>query len=138
DALPDSLLNQRAPGLLTDALAREKSVVQPEQVNYFGGVHPTTDGCAQPHLAKLAPYEDYENLFFIDPLAERLSDILLYLAESADRIGLPVQALALVAEPAVLQFSMRVKMSHATDWQSAIEAMRSIDLRALIPVLEKN
>ena len=113
-------------------------MVEPNQLNYFGGIHPGTDGCARPHLTRLAPYEEYENFYFTDPLTEHLSDILLYLAEAADRRGVPVQGLAMLAEPAVQQFSTKLKMSHPTDWQSAIEALRSIDLNALIPLLEKN
>jgi hypothetical protein len=138
DALSTSPVSKRAQSILTDAIARETMVVQPHQVDYFGGTHPGTDGCAQPHFTRLAPYEEYENLLFVDPLAERLSDILLYAADAADRLGLPVQGLALLAEPLLQQFSMQLKMSHSTDWQSAIEAMRSIDLVPLIPVLDRN
>jgi hypothetical protein len=138
DALSTSPVSKRAQSILTDAIARETIVVQPHQVDYFGGTHPGTDGCAQPHFTRLAPYEEYENLLFVDPLAERLSDILLYAADAADRLGLPVQGLALLAEPLLQQFSMQLKMSHNTDWQSAIEAMRSIDLVPLIPVLDTN
>ena len=138
DALSTSPVSKRAQSILTDAIARETIVVQPQQVDYFGGTHPGTDGCSQPHFTRLAPYEEYENLIFVDPLAERLSDILLYAADAADSLGLPVQGLALLAEPLLQQFSMQLKMSHNTDWQSAIEAMRSIDLVPLIPVLDRN
>jgi len=138
DALSTSPVSKRAQSILTDAIAHETMVVPPHQVDYFGGTHPGIDGCAQPHFTRLAPYEEYENLMFVDPLAERLSDILLYAADAADRLGLPVQGLALLAEPLLQQFSMQVKMSHNTDWQSAIEAMRSIDLVPLIPVLDRN
>ena len=138
DALSTSPVSKRAQSILTDAIAHETMVVPPHQLDYFGGTHPGTDGCAQPHFTRLAPYEEYENLMFVDPLAERLSDILLYAADAADRLGLPVQGLALLAEPLLQQFSMQVKMNHNTDWQSAIEAMRSIDLVPLIPVLDRN
>ena len=138
DALSTSPVSKRAQSILTDAIAHETMVVPPHQVDYFGGTHPGIDGCAQPHFTRLAPYEEYENLMFVDPLAERLSDILLYAADAADRLGLPVQGLALLAEPLLQQFSLQVKMSHNTDWQSAIEAMRSIDLVPLIPVLDRN
>jgi hypothetical protein len=138
DALSTSPLSKRAHSILADAIARETVAVQPNQVDYFGGMHIGTDGCAQPHFTRPAPYEEYENLLFVDPLAERLSDILLYAADDADRLGLPVQGLALLAESVVQQFSMHLKMSHSTDWQSAIEAMRSIDLAPLIPVLDRN
>src|SRR5262249_55271294 len=138
DSFSASALSKPAWSTLTDAIARETMVMKPDQLDYLGGIHPAIDGCAQPHFARLAPYEEYENLMFADPLAERLSDILLYAADAPDRLGLPVQGLGLVAEPLVQQFSMELKMSHATDWQSAIEAMRSIDLVPLIPVLDKN
>jgi len=138
DALSTSPLSKRAHSILADAIAHETMVVRPDQVNYLGGMHPITDGCSQPHFTRLAPYEEYENLMSVDPLAERLSDILLYAADAADRLGLPVQGLALLAEPVVQQFSVQTRMSHTNDWQSAIEAMRSIDLVPLIPVLDKN
>src|SRR5262245_10015942 len=138
DALSASPLSRRAQSILTDAIAHETTVVQPNQVDYFGGMHPGIDGCTQPHFTRLAPYEEYENFLFVDPIAERLSDVLLYAADAADRLGLPVQGLALLAEPVVQQFSMQLKMSHSKDWQSAIEAMRSIDLVPLIPFLDRN
>jgi tetratricopeptide (TPR) repeat protein len=138
DALAGSSASANAGGPVHKALERETRIVSWEQSNYFGGLHPMTDGCAFPHLARLAPYEEYEPLQLPDPLAERLSDILLYVAESADRIGLPVQALALLTEPAVRQFSAQVKMSSISDWRSALQAMRAIDAGALIPFIEKN
>src|SRR5262249_5750292 len=50
DALSTSSVSKRAQSILTDAIARETIVVQPQQVDYFGGTHPGTDGCSQPHF----------------------------------------------------------------------------------------
>jgi hypothetical protein len=101
------------------------------QHHYFGGFHRMTLACAHPHLVRLAPFEEYENDRMLEPLAERLSDILLDLAEAADRDGFGAQALARLAEPAVRQYSARIAGYGQRDWMSAIERMRSVDLKIL-------
>src|SRR5262249_7949466 len=120
------------------ALRRETVLVPREQTNYFGGYHVLTDGCAHPHLTNLGPYEDFENLRTNVPLAERLSHLLLDLADAADREGLPVEATALLAEGAVQRFAVLADMSTEFDWATALVAMHHIDLNALLPLLEKN
>jgi hypothetical protein len=50
---------------------------------------------------------------------------------------LPIDALSLLAEPATRQLASRLHMSSKDDWMSAIEAMHDIDIKALIPSLQK-
>jgi hypothetical protein len=50
---------------------------------------------------------------------------------------LPVDAMSLLAEPAARQLSSKVHMTSKDDWMSAIEAMHDIDIKALIPSLQK-
>jgi hypothetical protein len=108
------------------------------QHDYFGGFHRMTLGCAHPHLVPLAPFEEYENHRLLEPLAERLSDVLLDLAEAADRDGVSAQALARLAEPAIRRYSSRIAGYGQRDWMSAIETMRSVDLKTLSPGFERN
>jgi hypothetical protein len=140
--LADALASAPSPEMLASptavALRRATVLVSHEQSNYFGGYHVLTDGCAHPHLINLGPYEDFENLGTNVPLAERLSHLLLDLADAADREGLPVKVVALLAEAAVRRFAVLADMSTEFDWKTALEAMRGIDLNALLPLLEKN
>jgi hypothetical protein len=108
------------------------------QHQYFGGFHRRTLACAHPHLVRLAPFEEYENQQLLEPLAERLSEILLALAEAADRDGIPAQALARLADPAIRRYSLRMAGYGPRDWMTAIDMMRSVDLKALSPALERN
>jgi len=139
--IADALIERtdvKLSGPVLTSFRKEASITSSDQSHYFGGVHPTTYGCAEPHLMQLVPYEEYENLFSPQPLAERLSDILLYLAEAADRAGLPVEGLAVLAEPAVQQFSTRAKMNYLSDWKSAVNGMRSLDINSLMHLLDEN
>jgi hypothetical protein len=136
DAFIKSTEDNGLPGPVVSAYNAERRLVSLEQANYFGGYHAKTDGCARPHLTNLSPYEDYADLLLSEPLAERLSDVLLAVAESADRTGLPVEALGLLAENAVRQFSQKTKTLRREDWISAVDAVRSIDMGELVPSLE--
>jgi hypothetical protein len=109
-----------------------------EQHRYFGGFHRLTLACAHSHLARLAPFEAYENQQLIEPLAERLSEILLALAEAADRDGVSAQTLARLADPAIRRYSLRIAGYGPRDWLTAIDMMRSVDLKAFSPALEGN
>jgi hypothetical protein len=90
-----------------------------------------------PDLAILGPYEDYADLLRPEPVAERLSDILLEVAESADRVALPPAALGLLAEDVVREFAKKAKDIPTEDWVAAMGAIRSINVAELMPLLEK-
>jgi hypothetical protein len=70
-------------------------------------------------------------------MAERLSPILLDLAAPADRLGLPVDALGVLAEKAVQHTAWRALMADSDDWEAALQAMRSLRLEPLLELLEE-
>ncbi len=123
--------------VVAQALENELMHTPPRQAEYFGGYHPETYGCIHPHLVPLGPYEDFENLRFATNISERLSHLLLNLAESADSAGVPSDALALLAEAAVREVASKNKMNDKDDWTAALEAMSKLDIQALLPGLEK-
>jgi hypothetical protein len=114
--------------VLVSAYTRELQLVPLQQIDYFGGIHTETAGCTHPHLVNSPPYEDYAEHFSPTPLAERMSDILLEVVESADRIALPVEAVGLLAESAVREFFRQTRSTPREDWRSAAHAMRAIDM----------
>jgi hypothetical protein len=120
---------------LAGAIAREVKVTNPRQADYFGGFHGQTYGCVHSHLLQLGPYENFSHLGLLDPMSERLSHFMLDLAESADRAGLPLAAMAILAQPAVLRFAATSKMVNAADWRTAVEEMKSVQLESLVPLL---
>jgi hypothetical protein len=69
-------------------------------------------------------------------MAERLSPIVLDLAAAADRLNLPLGALALVSETAVHDTARRSLMANRDDWRAALQAIRSLRLEPLLDVLE--
>jgi tetratricopeptide (TPR) repeat protein len=107
-----------------------------KQVSLWGGTHPNIYGCTHSHLLPLNPYEDYEFFLFAGPMAERLSDVLLNLAEAASRCGMPVDGLSVLAEPAVHQLASRIKMNTKDDWIHAVQRMNEFRMDPLIPLLE--
>ena len=123
-------------GLLL-AYRNELRLVPLQQTDYFGGIHPETAGCTHPHLMNSPPYEDYADQLFPTALAERMSDILLEVVESADRTTLPVEAVGMLAESAVREFFRKTRNTPREDWLSAAQAMSTIDLSTFVDVLER-
>ncbi len=122
---------------LEQALERETRRKGNLQVSLPGGYQPKLDGCIRPHLVHLGPYEGYEGFLLGDRMAERLSPILLDLAAPADRLGLPVDALGVLAEKAVQRTARRALMADSDDWEAALQAMRSLRLEPLLELLEE-
>ncbi len=108
-----------------------------QEVIHFGGPHYQTHGCTHAHLLQLSPYEDYLDFLFPGPMAERLGEFILNLAEAADRCGLPVDAVAMLAEPAVQLLRSRAHLAHKDDWPAAVRSMNNFPLEELLPRLEK-
>jgi len=101
------------------------------------GGYQASDGCVRPHLVDLGPYEDHEGFRFQDRMAEKLSAIGLDLAVGAQRLGLPVDGLALIAEMAVQHTARRTLMKDSEDWGAALQALNSLRLEPFLEHLEK-
>ncbi len=112
---------QMAESPLTTAMQSLELPVQQRRGHAFGGIHPTTYGCLHTHLLPLSPYEDYENFRFADAMSERLSHLLLDLAAEMDRIGIPAEALAVLGEPAIREWTRKARMNDRDDWMAALE-----------------
>ena len=137
DAFIQPLTNEDLSPELLAAYAAERRLVPLEQTNYFGGVHAETGGCTHPHLMNLGPYEDYAEQLLTDPLGERMSDIVLEVIESADRVTLPVGALGMLVDSAVREFFKKTKTTPREDWLTSVQAMSAIDLATFMPLLER-
>ena len=105
--------------------------------DFFGGPHLKTFGCLHNHLPALRPYEDYENFRLADAMSERLGHFLLDLAESLDRLGIPVEALAVVGEPAVRELAKNATMNDRDDWMAVIESAAQVRIPELILAVQK-
>jgi len=139
--LVDSI--QQSPGKLLESSPVRKSWEKlqestgEQEMRFFGGPHYLTSGCTHAHLAKRPPYEDFLSFLFTGPMVERLGELMLNLAESADRCGIPVDGVAMLAEPAVQLLRSRVHLAHKDDWPTAVHSMNNFPLEELLPQLEK-
>jgi hypothetical protein len=123
---------------LADELARKEPNQTSESISWIGGYYPRSYGCGHAHRLPLAPYEEYENVKDPELISERLSHVLLDIAEKIDRLGFPLELLPLLAEPAVRQLALTKFMSDWGDWQSALEGLRELRLESLISHLQEN
>jgi hypothetical protein len=64
-------------------------------------------------------------------MAERTSEIGLYLSAAADVGALPARALPVVAEPVARQVLGSMHMSDERDWSGALGAFARIDQKTL-------
>ena len=129
-----------------ETLGENPTTVAIQQINrnsartsadYFGGPHLKTFGCLHNHLPPLRPYEDYEHFRLADVMSERLGHFLLDLAESLDRLGIPVEALAVVGEPAIRELAENATMNDRDDWMAVIESAAQVRIPELILAVQK-
>ena len=129
-----------------ETLGENPTTVAMQQINrdgartsadYFGGPHLRTFGCLHNHLPPLRPYEDYEHFRLSDVMSERLGHFLLDLAESLDRLGIPVEALAVVGEPAIRELAENATMNDRDDWMAVIESAAQVRIPELILAVQK-
>ena len=93
--------------------------------------------CSHPHLRPAPPYEDLEKEIHPEKVAERSAEFKLYLAQVADRSGIPASALGSLAEPAARIVLKRLQLTDIYDWRSALAAYASLDANILQEVLPK-
>jgi hypothetical protein len=134
--LQSSAQNANSAPLLS-AYNEELRRVPLEQAQYFGGIHTETAGCTHAHLMNVPPYEEFADRQTVTPIAERMSDILLELVETADRSGLPIEAVGLLTEHAARQFFAETRNTPKQDWLSSAQALSKLDMSAFVDVLEK-
>ncbi len=115
-----------------DAALREASAHNDgSRLNLLGAVPAGLYGCDHPHLAPLAPYEEYERHLFPAELAERTAEMKLYLSALLDKMGLPAAALPAIAEPAARIAFRSIHMSDGYDWVQALSVFRAMDEKTI-------
>ena len=120
----------RGDGPVREALERASALVPPHQDRFFAGSE--LGNRAYGKRLPPPPYEEYNNALLTHHLSRRLGHLMLTLAESADRSGLPLEALALVAEPAVRHLALNAGMNNSADWKGALRAMSRLPLEELV------
>ncbi len=138
--LGNRLLDQKGTSLLgggpvIEALERTAALVPAHQDRFFAG----SEVGDRTYCKRITPvpYEDYNNALLTHHLSRRLGHMMLALAEAADQAGLPLEAMALVAEPAVRHLALNVRMNNSADWKGAIRAMSKVPLEKLLQQLAR-
>lgn len=117
-------------GPVREALERISGLAPAHQDRFFAG----TELGNRTYCKRLQPppYEDYNNALLTHHLSRRLGHLMLTLAELAHRSGLPLEVLALVAEPAVRHLALNAPMNNPADWRGALRAMSQLQLEELV------
>ena len=102
----------------------------------LGGSHPTLNGCDHAHMLRLAPYEEYERVMLPMKMAERVTELKLYLIDYAGQAGIPAAALGTLAEPMALEVLRKLQMSDSKDWRPITLALASFDAQNLTSLLK--
>ena len=122
-------------GPVRKAWERTVKLVPSGQDRFFVGLE--EGGSSHCKLILPAPYEDYSNSLLTIELSKRLGHMMLTLAEAADRVGLPLEAVALLAEPAVRHLALNAGMNTSADWRGAIQAMGRLQPKTLLQEITK-
>jgi hypothetical protein len=102
-----------------------------QRLALIGAVAPTIDGCEEPHLRRLPPFEQFEPLLIPLKLAERSAELKLSLALRADRDGITPAGLEALAEPLARRVLGQLKLSDPRDWRSVERMFRSVENTSL-------
>jgi hypothetical protein len=102
----------------------------------LGGSHPESNGCDHAHLLRLAPYEEYERMMIPMKMAERVTELNLYLIDYAGQSGIPAAALGTMAEPLALEVLRKLQMADPKDWRPITLAFSSLDEQKLVAILK--
>jgi tetratricopeptide (TPR) repeat protein len=79
-----------------------------------------------PRMAPLPPYEDYAQRLRLEDLGERLAEFLLPLACIVDQVGLPPEAVGLIAEPMLQRVLRGAVVADPWDFQSIQSAWKRL------------
>ena len=101
----------------------------------LGSSHTELNGCDHPHLLRLAPYEEYERMLLPMKMAERVSELKLYLIDGAGQAGIPAAALGALAEPVAREVLRKLRVTDPKDWRPVPLAYSNLDEQNLVSVL---
>jgi hypothetical protein len=102
----------------------------------MGSSHPQLNGCDHSHLLRLAPYEEYERVMVPMMMAERVSELKLYLIDYAGQAGIPAAVLGVLAEPLAAEALHKLQMADTKDWRPVPLALSSLDKERLVEILK--
>jgi hypothetical protein len=105
-------------------------------LSHLGGSHPELNGCDHSHMLRLAPYEEYERMMMPMKIAERVTELNLYLIDYAGQAGIPAAALATVAEPMALELLRKLQMADSKDWRPITLAFSKMDQQSILAMLK--
>jgi tetratricopeptide (TPR) repeat protein len=105
------------------------------RLNELGPVLPSLFNCSHPHLLERAPCEEFEKYMFPTRMAERVSELKLYVALRMTAAGIPASAFGALAEPLAREVFRNLHMADERDWSSVLEGFSKIDDAALDRVL---
>ncbi|HUE22564.1 MAG TPA: hypothetical protein VMQ86_12850 [Bryobacteraceae bacterium] len=121
---------------VTRALRNRPPAAGPSGLDRLGGSHPESNGCDHGHLLRLAPYEEYERVMMPMKMAERVTELNLYLIDYAGQAGIPAAALGTMAEPLALEILRKLQMSDPKDWRPIPLAFSNLDEQRLVAILK--
>lgn len=101
------------------------------RLDVLGAIRPKAYGHSRPRLWPDPPYEEYERYLSDASIAERVSELKLYLVREADAAGLPVERLARLAEPVAKRVLSVLQMGDYWDWRSVTKAFDELTGPAL-------
>ena len=101
------------------------------RLNAMGAIRPSTFGHVRPRFWQDGPYEEYARYLSDMRIAERMAELKLYLVDAADRLGVSVERLAVMAEPVAKRVLSRVQMGDLWDWRSVLRTYAESALPAL-------
>lgn len=107
------------------------------RLDVLGAIRLKAYGYGRPRLWQDPPYEEYERLLSDASIAERISELKLYLVCEADAAGVPVEQLARVAEPVAKSILSVVQMGDFWDWRSVIKGFDELSGPALKEALSR-
>ena len=117
---------------VTRALAALPAEAEPwNRLDALGAIRPATFGYARPRIWSDGPYEEYERYLSDMRIAERMAELKLYMVHAADRLGVSVERLAVIAEPAAKRVLSKVQMGDFWDWRSVLRTYADSALPAL-------
>ncbi len=87
-------------------------------------------------MLRLAPYEEYERVMVPMMMAERVTELKLYLIDYAGQAGIPAAALGALAEPLAAEALHKVQMADTKDWRPIPLALASLDQQILLAILK--